>query len=71
MELKVQFYFEIKAVIKFFLVFIFHLYIYPPDSLECDGSAKHKIIPTCFQRCQDIAVWLKFFISNFILFLKG
>ena len=36
----------------------FYLYIYPPDSQESNEGAA--ITPTCFWRCQDIAVRLKF-----------
>ena len=44
--------------VRFF--FLFYLYIYPPDSQESDGALIHRVgnYPTCFQRCQDIAVRL-------------
>ena len=48
---------------------LFHLYIYPPDSQESNGGANtyigKAITPNCFQRSQDIAVRLKFFICFF------
>ena len=52
-------------------VSFFYIYIYPGRLQERDGDAKHTvgqaITPTCLQRCQDIAVRLKFFIWFFAL----
>ena len=51
--------FMFNAFKKTIFIF-FYLYIYPPDSQESDGGATHRvaITPTCFRRCQDIAVGL-------------
>ena len=41
---------------------LFYLYIYLPDSQESDEALidRVSITPTCFRRCQDITVHLKF-----------
>ena len=42
------------------LVQLFNLYIYPPDSQESDGGINTSNYPNLLQRCQGIAVHLKF-----------
>ena len=50
----------------------FHRYIYPPDWQESVGGATHRLVitPICFQKYQDIAVRLEFFILFFFGFIK-
>ena len=52
-----------KQILKYFTYFIylFYLYIYSLDLQESDRGANTRVnnFPTCFQRCQNIAVRLK------------
>ena len=51
-----------ETFLNLHLFFYFYLCIYPPDSQESDEGTMHRTsnYPTCFRKCQDIAIRLKF-----------
>ena len=59
-----------KAIDKQQIFFnLFYFYIYSLDSQESDGGASKVITPTCFRKCQDIAVCLKFNKDTTLVFI--